>query len=234
MSDHIDNEPMTTQAGTGSRVFVWDIPVRLFHWSLVVLMIALFITGEVMDGVIGLHAKLGQAVLVLVLFRLMWGVVGSSYARFTQFVYGPGTVISYLRSLMAQRHEFIPGHNPLGGWMVVVLLIIVTTQTMLGLFANDDVMFDGPLAYLVSKEASDILTGLHKDLFGVLMVLVGLHVAAVVWHMSFKGENLIPAMFTGYKKLPPGAAAENASGGGAFLAMTLFISSIAIVFWLSQ
>jgi cytochrome b len=216
-----------------SRVFVWDIPVRLFHWVLVALMIALVITGEILDGAIEVHALLGRAVIVLVIFRLMWGAVGSSYARFSRFVCGPGAVMSYARSLLARQSEFMAGHNPLGGWMVLVLLTSVLLQSILGLFANDDIMFDGPLAYLVSKETSDLLTGLHQDMFYALLLAVGLHVAAVIWHKLFMGEDLLTAMITGYKKLPAGVQAENARGGSVWPALILLAISGIVVYWLT-
>ncbi len=215
------------------RVFVWDIPVRLFHWTLLALMVALFVTAEILDGAIELHATLGRAVLALVLFRLLWGVAGSSYARFSQFVRGPETVMAYVRTLLARQAGFIAGHNPLGGWMVMTLLVTVMLQAVLGLFANDDILFEGPFAYLVSKDTSDLISGLHQDMFTVLLVLVGLHVAAVIWHKLFKGENLLPAMFSGYKELPTGAEAENAHGGGLLLAITLLAICVLAVYWLT-
>jgi len=230
MPHNTSTETSTVSEGR-LRVFVWDISVRLFHWSLVALIVGLFITAEVMDGAIELHATFGRAAIVLVLFRLMWGFVGSSYARFTQFIRGPITVISYARSLLGQKPQFIAGHNPLGGWMVVVLLITVLTQATLGLFANDDILFDGPLSYLVSKDTSDFITGLHADLFAMLLVLVGLHVAAIVWHKLFKGEDLISAMFSGFKVLSPGTEAESAHGGGVVAALISLAISVGVVCW---
>jgi cytochrome b len=218
---------------SNSRVFVWDIPVRLFHWALVLLMVALVVTGKFLDGAIDQHAVLGQSVIALVIFRLLWGIVGSSYARFSQFVCGPLDVLAYVRSLFTSRHEFSVGHNPLGGWMVVVLLIVVLFQAVLGLFSNDDILFDGPLSYLISKESSDLITGLHSDLFNILLVLVALHVSAVIWHKLFKGEDLLSAMFSGYKELPTGMQAKNATGGGALLAIVLLGASASMVFWLT-
>ncbi len=228
------NEPDAISASNeASRVYVWDIPVRLFHWSLLALMIALVITGEILDGVIELHARLGLAVLALVLFRLMWGVTGSTYARFTQFVRGPSAVMAYARSLFTRQAGFTPGHNPLGGWMVVLLLVAILAQTLLGLFANDDILFEGPLAHLVSKDTSDFVTGLHEDVFHLLLILVGLHVAAVIGHRLFRGENLVPAMFTGRKELPAGTQAEDAGGGGIVRALVLLAVSTGAVCWLA-
>jgi cytochrome b len=230
----LDAEPDISDTHQGrSRVFVWDIPVRLFHWTLVALMVALVITANIPIDVIGLHAKLGFAALALVLFRLLWGFIGSSYARFSQFVHGPGTVIAYARSLLAKQDGFVAGHNPLGGWMVVVLLLAVMLQVTLGMFSNDDVFFEGPLAYLVSKDTSDLITSLHGDMFNVLLALVILHVSAVIWHILFRGENLIFAMFTGHKELPPGIEAKDASGGGIWFALVSLAVSVAVVVWLA-
>ncbi len=228
---HISATETSTTPQDNYHVFVWDISVRLFHWILVALIVALFITAEVLDDTIELHAILGRVVIVLVLFRVLWGIVGSSYARFAQFLRGPKAVLAYARSLLAREHMFIAGHNPLGGWMVVVLLAVVLTQAVLGLFANDDVLFDGPLSYLVSKDTSDLLTGLHKELFDILLVLVGLHIAAVIWHKLFKGENLLTPMFSGSKELPPGVDAENARGGSLLLALVLLAISAAGVYF---
>jgi cytochrome b len=216
-----------------TRVIVWDMPVRLFHWSLVAMMFALVITGKILDGAMEQHALIGKAVIVLVLFRIMWGIVGSSYARFSQFVRSPKIVLAYARSLFSNKYEFNIGHNPLGGWMVLVLLVAVLSQAILGLFSNDDILFDGPLAYLISKDTSDLITGLHSDLFYLLLVLVALHVSAVVWHKLIKGENLLLPMFTGYKEMPSSTEAQNASGGGVLLAIILFIVSAGIVYWLT-
>ena len=223
---------ITSKHQDHSRVFVWDIPVRLFHWTLVALMISLVVTAKMPIDVIEPHAKLGFAVLALVSFRLLWGFVGSSYARFSQFVRGPGAVIAYTRSMLAKQDGFVAGHNPLGGWMVVVLLLAVMLQVLLGMFSNDDILFDGPLAYLISKDTSDLITGLHKDMFDILLVLVGLHVTAVIWHRLFRGENLLYAMFTGYKELLPGVQVENAHGGGIVLALIMLIITSGVVYWL--
>ena len=228
------NQENSKVSSNSPRVFVWDIYVRLFHWTLVALIVALFLTAEVFDGGIELHATLGRAILALVLFRVVWGVVGSSYARFSQFVQGPRWVLAYTMSLFSNKYEYSVGHNPLGGWMVIVLLAVVSIQAVLGMFANDDILFDGPFAYLISKDSSDYITGLHADLFLIIMVLVGLHVAAVIWHKVFKGENLLAAMFSGYKKLPPEIQAENASGGGHSLAVILLLISVIVVYFFTQ
>ncbi len=213
------------------RLFVWELPVRLFHWALVLLMILLYLSIEVMDNM-DRHAQLGYAMLALVLFRIIWGFVGGTYARFGDFLHRPGKVIRYARTLPEAKPDTIAGHNPLGGWMVLVLLLGFLTQAVMGLFSNDDILFDGPLSDLVSKEVSDTLTGLHAQLFNVLLVLVVLHIAAVVYHKVRKRENLTPAMITGYKALPAESTAEPSRGGKSWLAAIILTICAGVVYWL--
>lgn len=186
---------------TPARLKVWDAPVRLFHWSLAASFAACLASGFL--GRMEWHALAGETVLTLVLFRLAWGFVGGGTARFVSFLRGPAGVIAYLRD--HRRHQV--GHNPLGGWMVVALLAVLAFQAGLGLMGNDDVLFDGPLSHLVSKEASDAATGLHHLLAWGLMSMVAVHVLAVAAHRLFLGENLLLPMITGRKRLTPGQAA---------------------------
>ncbi len=172
---------------------VWDLPVRLFHWTLVLSMVLLFISGQV--GAMPLHALLGELVLALVLFRLFWGLIGSQTARFSDFVTGPKRTIAYLQD--GQSPSI--GHNPLGGWMIVFLLAALACQAVLGLMSNDDVAFDGPLAGLVGSHLSGLATGLHRVLFIILAAMAAIHVGAVLFHWRIKHENLILPMFTGRK-----------------------------------
>ncbi|MGM0595111.1 MAG: cytochrome b/b6 domain-containing protein [Pseudomonadota bacterium] len=223
-------QPSPRADSTSRRLFVWELPVRLFHWTLVALVIALFVSIEVLDNM-DRHAQLGYALLALVLFRLIWGVVGGTYARFRDFVHGPGKVLRYAKTFPDKAPEPIPGHNPLGGWMVVVLLLALLGQAVLGLFSNDDILFDGPLRGLVSKEASDTMTALHEQLFHVLLVLIGLHIAAVIYHKLRKGENLVSAMFTGYKRLPANTQAEPSRGGKSWLAAIILAACAGMVYW---
>ena len=228
MKNDIRKDEPTSQS---LRILVWDIPVRLFHWTQLGLLIGLYITAEVLDDGIELHAKLGIALLALVLFRLMWGWFGSTYARFNRILHKPQQIIFALRSLFSRQPHFEAGHNALGGIMVILLLSLVLLQAVFGLFSNDDILFDGPFSHLVSKDTSDLITSLHGLLFNVLLVLAGLHVAAIFWHQLFKRDNLIRPMITGYKRLPPGITAENAQGGGLLRAILLAIVCGGAVYW---
>jgi len=181
------------------RVKIWDVPVRLTHWALVALIGFSWWSGEQGGLTLTWHIWSGYAILTLVLFRLVWGFVGSTTARFSSFVRGPGAVVSYLRSLGHRGVSGHPGHNALGGWSVVLLLLAMAVQAGTGLFANDDIMTEGPLVRHVSKSLSDLLTTVHHYNFWVLIGLAGVHVAAVLYYLFYKSENLIAAMVTGMK-----------------------------------
>ena len=179
-------------------VAVWDWPVRLFHWALVALIAGSWASAEAGVEYMQWHMRCGYAVLTLLLFRLLWGVWGSVNARFAGFVRGPRAVLTYARAWFSRQPQHYLGHNPLGGWMVIVLLLLVAVQVGSGLFANDDIFTEGPLSGLVSKGTSDLLTFIHKRNFNLLLAASGLHVAAVLLYL-WRGENLLMAMFTGRK-----------------------------------
>jgi cytochrome b len=179
---------------------VWDIPVRVFHWLLVALIVVSFTTAQIGGNAMRIHELSGFSILTLVLFRVLWGIFGSTYARFSDFVRHPRQAIEYARSLRRGRSAFYAGHNPLGGWMVVALLLCLLVQTATGLFANDDVMTEGPLFDWVSKRTSDILSRIHEVNFYVLLALITLHVAAALYYLWGKRENLILPLFTGRKQ----------------------------------
>ncbi len=187
---------------------VWDLGVRVFHWVLVALLVALWATAESEGDWMGVHRWLGTAVLALVVARLIWGFVGSETARFAKFLKGPRAVIGYFRQWRGQGDESLhAGHNPAGGWSVVLLLALLLLQAVTGLFSNDDIFFEGPLSSLVSKALSDRLTGIHHLLFNALLAAVVLHVLAVVAYWIFKRNNLILPMIFGRKRLPAEMAA---------------------------
>ena len=148
------------------------------------------------------HMYSGYAILTLVLFRIAWGVVGSTHARFSSFIYGPSRVIAYVFKRPLLRSVTYLGHNALGGWMVVVLLVCLLVQAGTGLFANDDIVTDGPLVKWISKELSDRITGMHHLGFNVLLALAALHIGGALFYLFVKKDNLIAPMFTGVKKVP--------------------------------
>jgi cytochrome b len=187
---------------TGKKVYsipVWDIPTRIFHWLLAGLVILSFITGKIGGTAMKYHELGGFAVLSLVVFRLVWGVIGGQQSRFSAFVKGPATVLRYASSLPRKDSTPYIGHNPLGGWSIIAMLISLLIQTGTGLFANDDILTEGPLYDLVSKHTSDWLTGLHHLNRNVLLGLVVLHICAIMFYLLAKRENLLVPMITGKK-----------------------------------
>lgn len=178
-----------------TTIRVWDWPTRLFHWLLVICVITLFVTGKLGGNWMEWHKKAGYCALGLILFRIFWGFAGSQTARFTQFVRGPRAVIDYVKG----RWAAVPGHNPLGALSVLLMLSVILFQAVTGLFANDDILLEGPLYVLVSKDTSDFLTKLHHWSGNVMIGLVVLHVAAIIWYAVFKKERLTGPMIEGTK-----------------------------------
>ncbi len=197
------------------RFRLWDLPTRLFHWLLVIAVAAAVISGQIGGNLIDRHAQIGLFIIGLVTFRIVWGVLGSTYAQFAQFFPTPGRVRAFLRGEWQQA-----GHNPLGAFSVFGLILVLTVQTVTGLFANDDIAFFGPLYALVAESLSNRLTGLHHLIANVLIALVVLHVAAIVFYVKVKKDNLVKPMVTGWKE---GEPAKSASGGGV-LALIVALS----------
>jgi cytochrome b len=184
----------------GSRpVQIWDLPTRLFHWLLVALVAASFASGKVGGNAMFYHEWCGEAILGLLIFRLVWGFIGSTPSRFRTFLVGPSTVFRYALTLLRRDREPHLSHNPLGGWSVMAMLLALLIQAGTGLFANDDIATEGPLYQWVSKAASDRLTSIHHLNHDVIIILVAVHVGAVLFHLIYKKENLIKPMITGVK-----------------------------------
>lgn len=184
---------------------IWDLPVRLGHWALVLLVAFSWATGTY--DALTWHRWSGYAILVLVLFRIYWGFVGGGAARFVHFVRGPRAVWNHTKTLLTRLSSKTPGHTPLGGWSIVAMLLLLLAEGALGLFAVDvDGIESGPLSDLVSFETGRLLATWHGKIMNVLLVLIALHVAAVLHYWLYKRENLIPPMLSGVKRLPPGTA----------------------------
>ena len=174
---------------------IWDLPVRIIHWSLLVAVVGAWLTRELEGDWFVWHTRFGYTVLVLVLTRVLWGFFGTRHARFAEFVRGPKTVIDYLRSGTSSS----VGHNPLGALMILAMLTMLLAQAVTGLFANDQVFETGPLFGYVAIETSDRLTSLHKQLFDWIAAAIAVHVAAALFYLWIRKENLILPMITGRK-----------------------------------
>ncbi len=179
---------------------VWDLPTRLFHWLLVLLVGLAYLAGNLGGNWMVTHLRAGEAILALLLFRVAWGFLGSSPSRFASFVAGPRAVLRYGRTLLERDTPPHPGHNPLGGWSVLLLLALLFVQAGTGLFANDDIFVTGPLYAWVSKATSDRLTKIHLLNRWLLAAAAGVHMAAILFYLFYKRENLILPMITGKKR----------------------------------
>ena len=205
------------------RVRIWDLPTRIFHWLLVLLIPFMWWTAE--EERLDLHIIGGTTILGLLVFRLIWGLIGSSTARFANFVKGPRGVLSYLSG----RAVHVLGHNPLGGLSVLAMLGLLSLQVGLGLFAtDDDGLEEGPLAHLISLDAAEEVADLHEDLFDVLLVLIGVHVAAILFYALVQRKNLVGPMIGGSGDAPENAAPMEPAGPGRFLIAFAIAAGVAL------
>lgn len=221
------SQNQTEPAGPVRPVRVWDLPTRLFHWLLAALVAVSFVTGRIGGNAMAYHAQSGLAILALLLFRVAWGFSGSRSSRFANFLKGPRTVVRYAGGLLrpdAPRHL---GHNPLGGWSIVAMLAALFIQAGTGLFANDDILTEGPLYSWVAKATSDALTRGHLFNRQIILGLVGLHLGAVLFHWAVKDEDLIKPMITGVKNWE-GAVASPADGATGLAALIAGLAAGAV------
>jgi cytochrome b len=181
------------------RVTVWDLPTRLFHWLLVAFVGTSFVTAEIGGNAMQIHEWNGFVILSLLLFRVGWGLFGSRPSRFSDFVRGPKAVLAYATGLLRKESPSYFGHNPLGGWSIVAMLLVLFIQAGTGLFANDDIMTEGPLYSWVSKATSDFITDIHQWNQGVIVALVAIHIFAILFYLFVKRENLVTPMITGFR-----------------------------------
>jgi cytochrome b len=207
------------------RTLVWDLPTRLFHWSLVGLIAFSWWSAEY-DHV-DWHIWSGIAVLTALVFRLLWGLFGSSTARFSSFVRGPRAIVAYLRG--GSNHEI--GHSPLGGLSVVALLLVTSIQVGLGLFSEDeDGLFGGPLAHSVSVHSSEFARELHEANWNLLLALMALHVGAILFYRLFRGERLTSAMITGKRAV--GLTAQPLRRAKWWMALVCLAAAFAFSRWI--
>lgn len=218
---------MSASPASPRRIRVWDLPTRLFHWSLALLIVGAFVT--VKTGNIIWHERIGFTVLALVLFRLVWGFAGGRYARFVHFVRGPSAVLAYLRGTGPAE---APGHNPLGALSVLALLAAVGFQAASGLFTNDDIAFEGPLARHVSGATSSLLTTLHRYNEKLILLLVVLHLAAIAWYRFRRGRDLIGPMVRGDAPVTVAAEPSRDDVGLRLRALVIAAVCAAAVAWL--
>jgi cytochrome b len=191
-------------------VLVWDWPVRVFHWATAALLPALYLTWR--WNWMEWHALAGDALLALLLFRLLWGFFGSDTARFSRFLASPPIALRHLAHLSRDEPDIRAGHNPAGGWMVAAMLALLLAQTLTGLYVQNDVANEGPLTELVPAGIANAITALHAILWNVLLVLVGLHLLAIMVYAVVLRQDLVRPMLSGRKLLPASAPAPRIAG----------------------
>jgi len=211
---------------------VWDLPVRVFHWALVAAFVGAFVTNRLGVAYFKYHVWCGYAVLVLVSFRIVWGIVGTRHARFWNFVRGPRATLRYARGLLLGKKQRHAGHNPLGAVMVVALLGALGVQALVGLFGDDEIFNVGPLNSYVSREVSLQLTSLHRHLFYWIAGAIAVHVLAVVAYHVFKREKLVQAMITGRKPQEGLGAGDGIHSSRTWFAALLAIALAAALAWI--
>ncbi|HEY0011720.1 MAG TPA: cytochrome b/b6 domain-containing protein [Allosphingosinicella sp.] len=222
-------DPTTTEPRAAPaesvRVAVWDRPVRVVHWLFVLLIPVSWWTAE--QEMMEWHQRAGMALLGLLVFRIAWGLIGSSTARFARFVRGPGTILSYLRGRIASPI----GHNPLGALSVLALLGALGLQIGLGLFAaDDDWLWPGPLTGHVGEDFAEDIADWHEWTFNVLLAVIAMHVLAIAFYLLAKRRNLVRPMVTGVTEAPPGT--EPMKGAGAvrfFVAAAAAFGAVSLV-----
>ncbi len=215
------------------RVRVWDLPTRLFHWTLVVCVVGAVVSAKIGGNAMVWHFRLGYAVFALLAFRLLWGFVGGRWSRFASFVPSPTKLMRYVRgSGSSDEHQDV-GHNPLGALSVLALLTLLAAQVGSGLFADDEIANSGPLVRLVSSDTSSLLTGWHAQ-WGqwLILALVALHVGAILFYRFARSRDLVTPMIVGDKLLSASTPASADGTASRLVALVLVALCGAGVGWL--
>lgn len=203
-------------------LLVWDLPVRLFHWLLVLALAGLWFTGEQGDDWLTWHFYLGYFVLGLIIFRVLWGVFGTRYALFKHFIVSPIKAISSLK-----QQQDTPGHTPLGGYMALLLMMAVLLQAVSGLFTSDEIFTDGPWRSVVGAEYQDLADWAHHNLFTLIQIAAAIHIAAAFYYLLFKKNNLIMAMINGKKMIDE---EQRIASSKLWLALVMLLIAAAIIY----
>ena len=214
------------------KVRVWDFPTRVFHWALVLCIVGLFITANVGGNAMVWHFRIGLLVLALLLFRLVWGLVGGRWSRFAAFIFSPRNIINYLRGNGKPEHSV--GHTPTGAGSVFALLAILLAQVGSGLASDDEIAFAGPLTRFVSSATVNLATNYHKNIGKwIILALVVLHITAIVFYL-WRKQNLIKPMLHGDKQLAKAVPASRDDTTSRMTALAIFGICVAFAWWVSS
>lgn len=207
---------------------IWDLPLRLFHWSFAASIMLLWLTSELGTDYIDWHLKLGYFVLTLVSFRLVWGFVGPQHARFFSFFPTPRKVISYLKN----KDQKYAGHNPVGSLMVFAMLLLVLVQGVSGLFVDDEVFTSGPYFNSAGAEIDSLMRTLHFNTFDFILAAIALHIAAIAFYKIIKKQNLTKAMITGQKSSQGLKESDEIPHSKLIVAFIVAILACTFIYWL--
>lgn len=216
-----------------NTVRVWDLPTRIFHWALVACVVGLLTTSQIGGDAMAWHFRFGYTVLSLLLFRIVWGLVGGRWSRFTSFIYSPANVLKYIKGQGRPEHSI--GHNPLGAGSVFALLGFLLLQVASGLVSDDEISTVGPLSKFVSSTLVSNATFYHKNVGKLILIgLVVLHIAAILFYLFKKHENLVRPMIRGDKEIAVPAESSRDDARSRTLAGVLFLGCAALVAWMLQ
>jgi len=215
----------------GDKRLVWDLPLRLFHWLFALSIFASWATAKAGFDWMQWHFYLGYWMIGLLVFRILWGFFGPRYARFGSFIRKPSAVWLYLKGMANRASAPSIGHNPVGGLMVIVMILLVAVQVTTGLFTTDDVVWAGPYNPAVSKSTASLLSTVHNINFNLVLTAIGLHITAILFYAFYKKQNLVIPMLTGHK--PARLVAEHEAVSNSELLKALVVSLVAagVVYW---
>ncbi len=215
-----------------NRVRVWDLPTRIFHWALVACVLGLAISGTIGGNAMVWHFRFGYSVLTLLLFRIIWGLVGGRWSRFSAFIYSPQSMLNYLKGNGKAEHSV--GHSPIGAGSVFAMLVFLLAQASTGLLSDDEIAFAGPLTRFVSNATISLATNYHKNIGKwALLALVLLHIAAIIFYL-WRKHNLVNAMLHGDKVLVTDAPASRDDTASRIGALVVLGACAAVVYWISS
>ena len=215
-----------------TKRLVWDLPLRLFHWLFVLSIVASYVTAKLGVEYRQYHFYLGYWMMGLLLFRIIWGFIGPRHARFSTFLVGPSSVIQYAKDMFNPNSHAHVGHNPVGGLMVILMLLLVVIQATTGLFTTDAVIWTGPYYPAVKESTSSLLSTVHDVNFNIIIGAVVLHLAAITYYHWYKKQNLVSAMFTGYKPAEQVPEHLAITSSQLFKALIVAVVAAGIVYWI--
>jgi len=211
------------------QYLIWDLPLRIFHWSIASIIFALWYTS---DQDIGLHIQLGFVALGLVLFRIIWGLIGTKHALFKNFIPTLSKLKQYLSKDKDSDKLAFVGHNPAGSLMVILMLVLILVQAISGLFINDDVFSSGPYYGSISDSANSLMNTIHHKGFDIILISIAIHILAVLYYWKVKHKNLVKPMITGKKSNNDASSHDSIAHSKLLIALITVIIIAMFVYWL--